>query len=237
VGEALGTLDMIGCVTTARAAASKALAGIRRSALAEAKRAISVGPGCAGCLTCYRVCPHRALLLGTESSSGRVEPWLPFCRECGICTSVCPTVAISLKDSPEDSLLALIKDLQPSEMAETTLVLGCRRSAGVIVESIQLPDNTRFLAVPCAGNVSEYMIWSTLAAGAKGVLLAGCHNGNCASHTGTNWAAARVHRGITAGILGQETPRIGYITIAANEQARFQRLLREFVAGCATDHN
>ncbi|MBI4963159.1 MAG: hydrogenase iron-sulfur subunit [Desulfomonile tiedjei] len=237
VGEATGSLDMLGCVATARAAAAKAVAGIRRSSLETEDQAVSVSTACARCLTCYRICPHEALLLGTESSQGRVQPWLPFCRKCGICESVCPTMAIRLKDSPEESLISTMRSSSPSEIGETTFVFGCRRSAGVIAESAQLPKDVRFQAVPCAGNVSEYMIWSTLAAGAKAVLLVGCHNGNCASRTGTHWAAARVQRGVASGILGQETPRIGYLTVAANEPARFQRLLGEFIDRCAAAGN
>ncbi len=61
---------------------------------------------------------------------------------------------------------------------------------------IELPAGVLFFPVPCAGRVSESILWATLAAGAKGVLAIGCHHGNCASQNGTDWAvASRAERG------------------------------------------
>jgi coenzyme F420-reducing hydrogenase delta subunit len=60
--------------------------------------------------------------------------------------------------------------------------------------------------------------------------VVGCHHGNCKSHAGTDHAAARVRHGLNLGVFGQRPPRLGYRTIASNEAARFQKLLREFAA-------
>ncbi|MBI5250454.1 MAG: hydrogenase iron-sulfur subunit [Desulfomonile tiedjei] len=229
VGEATGNLDLIGCMAQARAAAAQAEAWMRRSRLKREDDFLSVSTACVRCLTCYRVCPHSALSLQPQVSRSRIEPSPSFCLECGICASVCPSGAISLRAYPEESIAGLIKELTPSEISGLTFVFGCQRSAGIIAESIDMPENARFLAVPCAGSVSDYIIWGVLAAGARGVLVVGCHHGNCRSDSGTELAAARVERGKGLGVFGGKPPRIGYFTIAPNESARFQRLLHEFL--------
>jgi quinone-modifying oxidoreductase, subunit QmoB len=119
----------------------------------------------------------------------------------------------------------------PGEVERTLFVFGCQRSAGIVAQGMDMPEHVRFHAVPCAGSVSENVIWSGLAAGARGILVVGCHHGNCASHSGTDWAAARVRRTLETGVLTTEAPRVGYATIAANEPGRFNRLVSAFLVG------
>ncbi len=229
IGEASGNLDLIDCKAQAKAAAAQAHTWISTSRLKRDEENLSISTACARCLTCYRVCPHGALSLQPQASRSRIEPSQAFCVECGICASVCPTAAISLSACSEESIAGFIGEVQPSDISKTTFVFGCRRSAGIIAESINMPENVRFFSVPCAGSVSEYSIWSALAAGAKGVLVVGCHHGNCYSHTGTSLAAARVEKGQGIGVFDGKPPRIGYFTIAPNESARFQRLMSQFL--------
>lgn len=229
IGEATGNLDSISGITQAKAAVAQARAWLEITRLKRDEEKLSVSSACARCLTCYRVCPHGALSLLPQVSHSRIEPSQSFCVECGICASVCPSAAISLSACPQESITDLLKNVHASHMPKTTFVFGCRRSAGIIAESLNIPENVRFLPVPCAGSVSEYSIWSALAAGAKGVLVIGCHDGNCYSHSGTSLAAARVQRGMDIGLFDGKPPRIGYFTIAPNESARFQRLLNRFL--------
>jgi coenzyme F420-reducing hydrogenase delta subunit/Pyruvate/2-oxoacid:ferredoxin oxidoreductase delta subunit len=228
VGGATGNLDFIGITAQAHAAAAEAKAWIDESLIKRNKESLLIDTTCVRCLTCYRVCPHGALSLQAQTSHSRIEPSPSFCVECGICASVCPAVAITLTACPQESINQFIQQVSPSDLPKTTFVFGCKRSAAMMAESMQMPDNTRFLAVPCAGSVSEYTIWSALAGGAKGVLVVGCHDGNCHSHTGTSFAAARIKQARDVGIFGGN-PKIGYFTVAANESARFERLLDEFL--------
>ncbi len=228
VGGATGNLDYIGSTAQAYAAAAEARAWIDDSLLKRNKETLSIDTSCVRCLTCYRVCPHGALSLQINTSRSHIQPLSSFCVECGICASVCPAAAITLTACPQESINAFINDVNPSDLPKTTFVFGCKRSAGMMAKSMQMPENARFLEVPCAGSVSEYSIWSALAAGAKGVLVVGCHDGNCHSHIGTNLAAARVEQARSIGIF-DGNPKIGYSTVAPNEFARFQRLLKEFL--------
>ncbi|AFM25171.1 hydrogenase iron-sulfur subunit [Desulfomonile tiedjei] len=228
VGGATGNLDYIGSTAQAYAAAAEAKAWIENSLLKRNKETLSIDTTCVRCLTCYRVCPHGALSLQVNTSRSRIQPLSSFCVECGICASVCPAAAITLTACPQESINAFINDVSPSDLPKTTFVFGCKRSAAMMAKSMEMPENARFLEVPCAGSVSEHSIWSALAAGAKGVLVVGCHDGNCHSHVGTNLAAARVEQARSIGIF-DGNPKIGYFTVAPNEYARFQRLLSEFL--------
>lgn len=230
VGEGTGNMDLIGCVAQARSAAAKAFAWMKASRVKTAEDPVSVSSACVGCLTCHRVCPHRAVVVQVEPSRARIEPVPALCRECGICASVCPSVAIRVHACPEESMTHLVRDVPAPEIERTLFVFGCQRSAGVIAATVNMPEDVRFLAVPCAGSVSEHVIWSALVAGARGILVIGCHHGNCASHTGTDWAAARVRRALETGLFRNEAPRVGYQTVAANEPTRFQRLVTKFLA-------
>jgi quinone-modifying oxidoreductase, subunit QmoB len=230
VGEATGSLDVIRGIEQAKAAAAKAYAWMRTSCLKTKDEPVSIASACVGCLTCYRVCPHGAISVKPGTSGSTIAAWPSLCRECGICVSVCPSVAINLNTFPDDYLLASVKEVPQTDMHRTTFVFGCQRSAGLLSQLVQVPEHVRFLAVPCAGRVSEYVMWHALAAGARGVLVVGCHQGNCASRTGTDWAAARIGRGLATGLFRPGQRRLGYATVAANEPARFQRLLREFAA-------
>jgi quinone-modifying oxidoreductase, subunit QmoB len=231
VGEATGNLDLLTCVAQARAAAAKAKAWLTQSLSSVGAECVSTSDACVRCLTCLRVCPHHAISLPEETSISRIEATPALCRECGICASVCPSVAIRLRRWPEQAMTGRIEEMPQGDIAQTVFVFGCEKSAGLMAESVDIPESVRFIGVPCAGSVSDYIIWSTLAAGAKGVLVVGCHNGNCASHKGTDMAASRVERVLSSGLLSQEAAGMKYLTVAANEPARFGRLLKEFVAG------
>ena len=230
VGEGTGSMDLIGSVAQAKSAAAKAVAWMKTSRLKQESESITVGSECVRCLTCHRVCPHDAIPPLVDPIRARLSPMPELCRDCGICASVCPAVAISLPACSEESMIRFVSDVPKGEVQHTLFVFGCQRSAGIIAQAMEMPEHVRFLAVPCAGSVSENVIWSGLAAGARGILVVGCHHGNCASNTGTDWAAARVRRSLETGIFANEAPRVGYATIAANEPAKFQRFVSTFLA-------
>lgn len=230
VGEGTGNMDLIGCVAQAQSAAAQALAWVKRSGVKEESASISIGSECVRCLTCHRVCPHEAIPPLVDPLRARMSPVRELCRDCGICASACPSVAIRVPACLEETMTTFVSDVPRAEAQQTLFVFGCQRSAGIVAQTIEMPEHVRLLPVPCAGSVSENVIWSGLAAGARGILVVGCHHGNCASHTGTDWAAARVRRTLETGIFPADAPRVGYATIASNESARFSRLVATFLA-------
>lgn len=66
---------------------------------------------CARCLTCVRVCPHRAIRVPAfgESERRAAEVDAAACRGCGTCASACPGRAITITAFSDEELFAELK--------------------------------------------------------------------------------------------------------------------------------
>jgi len=228
VGEVTGELDLIRVSAQAAAAAAKARAWMMRASRREGTETAAFTDQCVRCLTCYRICPHDAISFAGEPARSKFHAVGPICEECGICASACPRNVIDLVSSSEKGVEELLARVAETRHDNPLVVYGCRRSAGRLAAEMELPRAVRFFPVPCAGRVSEAMLWETMASGARGVLVVGCHHGNCASHTGTDWAARRVS------VVAEGLAQIGWpgtvsmARVAANEPARFGRIIEAF---------
>jgi quinone-modifying oxidoreductase, subunit QmoB len=236
VGEVTGETDLVRVAAQAASAAVNARAWMMGASLRKDDETVSVTQECIRCLTCYRICPHSAFSLGRGASRSTVQASAAICRECGICVSECPRLALDLNSFPEGDVASFLDEAGKGQ-SEPIVLYGCQRSAGRIMSLIELPPGVLFFPVPCAGRVSESMLWATLAAGAKGVLAIGCHHGNCASQTGTDWAVARVQSAVEKLNLPQGfVPRVGYASIAANEPGRFNRVVNQFCSSLSSGY-
>jgi len=95
---------------------------------------------------------------------------------------------------------------------------------------IQYPANVRVIRVMCSGMVApEYVSWA-LENGADGVLIAGCHIGDCHYISG-NLKAEEKFRMLknVAGVLGLEDERIRLKWIATSEGPIFAQTIAEMV--------
>jgi F420-non-reducing hydrogenase iron-sulfur subunit len=97
------------------------------------------------------------------------------------------------------------------------------------VSRIQYPPTTRVIRVMCSGRVSPMFILEALRSGADGVLITGCHPGDCHYVSGNQKAIHTVETARSlARLLGLEPERIRLEWISAAEGARFAQLIREF---------
>jgi F420-non-reducing hydrogenase iron-sulfur subunit len=97
------------------------------------------------------------------------------------------------------------------------------------VGRIQYPPTTRVIRVMCSGRVSPMFILEALRGGADGVLVTGCHPGDCHYLSGNEKAIQNIqiaHSLIQ--LLGIEPERLRLAWISAAEGARFAELVREF---------
>ena len=180
---------------------------------------------CIKCLTCYRLCPHRAV---EQDSCMIIHP--DACESCGICAAECPRGAIGLgqqgdgDQSPEGA----------SDTAGALVAFCCSRSAVPAGElagrsRLALPPQLKIVEVPCGGALSERQILSALAGGARGVLVLTCHEGNCHCQTGNRHARRRVAR-LRAQLqpVGPMAGPIEIQSLAANMAAEFTDTLQRF---------
>ncbi|MBW1851363.1 MAG: hydrogenase iron-sulfur subunit [Deltaproteobacteria bacterium] len=188
---------------------------------------------CVRCLTCYRLCPYRAIQLNTKPV---VVPGA--CEGCGICAAECPKETIDIKGlSGSDVSDKIIKpDFDKGEKAFVPFIVAfcCTRSAGRAWElssgtEYNLPSGLNIIEVPCAGSISYDHIFSAFKKGADGVMVLTCHKGNCHSEHGNIYAHQRADRIFDfLEQMGFKKGRFVVKTIAANMAAEFSLITSEF---------
>ena len=97
------------------------------------------------------------------------------------------------------------------------------------VSRIQYPPSTRVIRVMCSGRVSPMFILEAFRGGADGVLVTGCHLGDCHYISGNEKARHNVEvaRSLIQ-LLGIEPQRLRLEWISAAEGARFAEVVVEF---------
>jgi coenzyme F420-reducing hydrogenase delta subunit len=93
---------------------------------------------------------------------------------------------------------------------------------------IQYPANIRIIRLPCSGRINPLYIIKALAEGADGVMVSGCHPGDCHYLTGNLYARRRftlLKKLLeTAGI---ESDRVHFTWVSASEGTRFAGVVSE----------
>ncbi|MHA1254583.1 MAG: hydrogenase iron-sulfur subunit [Promethearchaeota archaeon] len=93
---------------------------------------------------------------------------------------------------------------------------------------IQYPANIRIVRVPCSGRVNPYFIIKCLTEGWDGVLVSGCHPGDCHYISGN--LVARRRFAILKDLLnlfGIEPGRVSFMWASAAEGERFATLVEK----------
>ena len=96
------------------------------------------------------------------------------------------------------------------------------------VSRLSYPPNVRVIRVPCSGRISPLYILSALQRGADGVLVSGCHPGDCHYQTGN--LVARRRFAMTAKLLdyvGLESGRVQFTWVSASEGQRFADVIQK----------
>lgn len=96
------------------------------------------------------------------------------------------------------------------------------------ISRIQYPASIRVIRVPCSGRVDPFHILRALQQGADGVLVSGCHPGDCHYLSG-NYVARRrfavLHDLLS--FFGIEPGRVSFSWVSAAEGERFAEVVRE----------
>ncbi|MGE5454700.1 MAG: 4Fe-4S binding protein [Methylocystaceae bacterium] len=118
---------------------------------------------CALCLTCYRICPHRAINLVPTTQTGNlyhlaasINP--AACQGCGTCYAACPANAIRWDEAPLNN----------------SIILACENSGF----NSELRPTISVRQYPCAQAISNADILHTLANQGQVVIYA-CREGSC----------------------------------------------------------
>lgn len=96
------------------------------------------------------------------------------------------------------------------------------------VSRIQYPPNIRVIRVPCSGRINPFYILKSLQRGWDGVLVSGCHPGDCHYLTGNYYARRKF--AVLKKLLeyvGIEEGRVHFSWVSAAEGEKFSSVVRE----------
>jgi len=99
------------------------------------------------------------------------------------------------------------------------------------VSRLQYPPNIRIIRVMCSGRVDPEFVLKAFALGADGVLVLGCHPGDCHYLSGNYKTMRRVL--LTKRLLeqfGMEQERLKLEWVSAAEGARFAQVVTDFTS-------
>jgi F420-non-reducing hydrogenase iron-sulfur subunit len=96
------------------------------------------------------------------------------------------------------------------------------------ISRIQYPPSIRVIRVPCSGRVDPFYILKALQNGADGVLISGCHPGDCHYLTG-NYVARRRFAVLNdlLEFAGIDQGRVSFSWVSAAEGERFAEVVRD----------
>lgn len=168
---------------------------------------------CAQCLTCYRICPHRAIVL-TEKMKPRIVP--DACFSCHLCVANCPAYAINTEAFANDAMVE-------AAQKDRTTVFACERSAWLAAAEATPPDTVDVVKIPCACRLSTEVILNAMLKGASKIIIAGCYDGNCRSMEGAREAGQGVQQ--ACAVPGVDKAKVVFAPVAANESRKFERIV------------
>ncbi len=95
------------------------------------------------------------------------------------------------------------------------------------ISRIQYPPNIRIIRVPCTGRINPFYIVKALQSGADGVLVSGCHPGECHYISG-NLVARRKFLMLKSFLnyIGVESDRTIFTWVSASEGDRFAQVVK-----------
>lgn len=97
------------------------------------------------------------------------------------------------------------------------------------VSRIQYPHNVRIVRVMCSGMVHPNLVIDAFTSGADGVLICGCHLGDCHYQEGNYKAEKRAEAiRLMLADFGIEEERFRLEWVSAAEGPRFAQVVREF---------
>lgn len=90
-------------------------------------------------------------------------------------------------------------------------------------------DNVRVIKLPCTGRIDPLFIVEAFKKGAKGVLVSGCHPGDC-HYTSGNYHSRRKYATFRdlLGFMGVDLNRVEFSWVSASEGNKWVSVINEF---------
>lgn len=166
---------------------------------------------CAFCYTCYRACPHSAMVPDNENSV--MKNLKGNCYACGICVAVCPADAIRISDVDDENNKNNKNNLNNLE------ILCCENSGEIAVNKLTKDLRDKFekikvSPVSCGGEISVERIIESLKYNRK-VLVVICMEDACRHFEGNKRSRRQVEKAREVlKASGLDESRVGCINIS-----------------------
>lgn len=163
---------------------------------------------CAFCYTCFRACPHAAMIPGEQSQV--MKNLEQACHACGICSAVCPANAIKIVR--RESRAGTVP-------AGTLKIFCCENSGSIAVRKIQddisgISEKIEITPVSCGGELSAESIVSALKNFDK-VLVTVCMDDACRHFEGNKRAARQAEKAKELlKASGMDESRVEYLQVS-----------------------
>jgi heterodisulfide reductase subunit A len=238
-GTAHGPKGIADSISQGRAAAAHALIPLT-SGIVENEPLVSlINPAlCIGCQKCEEVCNFGAIGVNFDDSVLVSQSNPLLCKGCGDCAAACPAGAISMRHFADDQIGPMISeavmgafvDEKPRIVAFLCNWCSYAGADTCGVSRFQYPTNIRPIRVMCSGRIPKSFILQAFLEGADGVLIGGCHIGDCHYLEG-NYDALQRYNELKEILekVGISSERLHLEWVSASEGKRFSEVVTKFV--------
>ncbi|MHA1669460.1 MAG: FAD-dependent oxidoreductase [Promethearchaeota archaeon] len=238
-GTAHGPKGIADSISQGRAAAAHALIPLISGEVENEPLVSVVNPAlCIACQKCEEVCNFGAIGVNFDNEVLVSESNPLLCKGCGDCSAACPAGAITMQHFADNQLYPMITEAVKGEFIDEKprivafLCNWCSYAGADTcgVSRFQYPPNIRPIRVMCTGRIPKNFILQAFLEGADGVLVGGCHIGDCHYIEG-NYDMLRRYNEIkgTLESVGINPERYRLEWISASEGKRFSQVITEFV--------
>ncbi|MHA1697226.1 MAG: hydrogenase iron-sulfur subunit, partial [Promethearchaeota archaeon] len=235
-GAAQGPKNVQESIAQGLGAGSRALTYMLKGEIETEPIIAEVDPHlCIGCLECEKVCAYGAIGLKQfgEKTVSEVNP--SICKGCGTCAATCPAHAITIHHFDYEQIHSQVKEAVKSEETPKIVTFLCNwcsyagaDNAGVSRFQYQTP--IRPIRVMCSGRVDPEFILRAFLEGADGVLVTGCHIGDCHYLEGNYSTRERLaFLKSVLPLIGINPKRLRLEWVSASEGRKFADIVNEFV--------
>ena len=238
-GTAHGPKGIADAISQGRGAASHALIPLTTGKV-ENEPLVSVVDDslCIACQKCEEVCSFGAIGVNPDTEKMVSESNPLLCKGCGDCAAACPAGAITMSHFADNQLIPMISEAVKGEFVDERprivafLCNWCSYAGADTcgVSRFQYPTNIRPIRVMCSGRIPKSFVLQAFLEGADGVLIGGCHLGDCHYLEG-NYDAQRRYRELREVVekVGIDPKRVRLEWVSASEGKRFAQVVTDFV--------
>jgi heterodisulfide reductase subunit A len=237
-GSARFPVNVRDAMSQGYAAAAKAVTPIRQGkVIVEPITAYCIHAECTGCGNCEAVCPYDAIALQPDQTGKTVACVTEVkCKGCGCCVAACPAGVMQQRNWGDLHIHAPLNAIEESSTSAEPKILvfecnWCSYAGADLagVSRFQIPHNLRVIRVMCSSRVKPEFIVKALANGIDGVMVLGCHPGECHYADGNLYTRRRavVLKQLLT-MAGIDPRRFKLDWVSASEGKRYAELVTQF---------